>query len=405
MAKLKRQRDNQQWILDYLVMTTGRDRNFGVEHQLWPKGVPRNHRMVPRVMAKRAAELERLAEASYAGGHRRTASRVFYDAQKHYKVAAHALMANTPPKYHIVERQKYCYDKCIELSDYPIERVEFEWSGGGPFPGVFHRIDDLPRPTALHIPGMDATKEDVPDPNNNIFLERGFNVLVIDGPGQGESNVRGVTVTDSNYEVAASAAIDWLVANPYVDEAKIGLIGFSMGSFWAPRTAAYDPRVAALVAALGCYNDKRYIFEMDSPHFKQQFMYMAGLDDEDDFDEMAANMTMVGHAGKIECPTLLCSGEFDPLSPLEDTYEFYDELECAKELWVVGDEAHRLHWVDGLGGMSVWHWCLDWLWDAVHGKYTDGHDREVYIGKGQAGPFSDDAPEPDWRTWDNGVSV
>lgn len=405
MAELKRERDNQQWILDYLVMTTGRDRNFGVEHQLWPKGVPRNHRMVPRVMGRRGAELEALANASYERGHRRTASRVYYQAVKAYKTAQHAIMTDAAPKRHLYTRLNACFDRVIELNDDLIERVEVSWTGGDPFPALFYRVDDQPRPTVLHIPGMDATKEDVPDPNDNIFLERGFNVLVMDGPGQGESNVRGIRVSDDNYEQAASAAIDWLTAHPCVDATKLGVVGFSMGSFWAPRAAAYDSRVQALVAAMGCFLDKRYIFDMDSPHFKQQFMYMAGIDNEDTFDAMAARMTLEGYASQIQCPTLLCSGEFDPLAPLEDTYEVYDELPEPKELWVVGDEAHRVHWVEALGGMSVWPWCLDWLSEALEGALHQGHAREVYIGKGGHGPFAQEAPAPDWRSWDNGVSV
>lgn len=405
MARLQRQRDGQQWLLDYLVMTTGRDRNFGVEHELWPTHTARNHRQVARVMAERGQSRERLAEASLRSGHRRTASRVLFEAVKAYKTAAHAVMENNPVKAFLYERLNACYDRVIELSDYPLERVEIEWEGTT-FPALFHCVDsDTPRPTILHIPGMDATKEQVPDPNDNIFLERGLNVLVIDGPGQGESNLRGTTVTSDNYERAASSAIDWLVTRPEVDADKIGVIGFSMGSFWAPRTAALDDRVAALVAALGCYMDKRYIFDLDSPHFKQMFMYMSGIDDEDEFDEMADKMTLRGYGKRIQCPTLLCSGEFDPLSPLEDTYDFFDELGGPKELWVIGDEAHRLHWVEGLAGMSVWHWCIDWIADALRGSVKPDHDREVYVGKTGQGPFAASAPTPSFRSWSDGVGV
>lgn len=362
--------------------------------------------MVPRVMSRKGTELEALAMASYEMGHRRTASRVFFEAVNAYKVAEHALMTNSPAKKYMYDRINFCFDKVIELSDYPIERVEIEWSGGSPFPAVFHRIDDQPRPTVLRIPGMDAIKEDPPpEPNDNAFLERGFNVLIIDGPGQGESNLRGITVTDDNYEVAVSAAIDWLVAQPSVEKSKIGVEGFSMGSFWSLRAGAYDSRIGAIVSAMGVYMDKRYIFDIDSPHFKQMFMYMARIEDEDEFDEMAERMTLRGYGSRIHCPVLLCSGEFDPLCPLKDTYETYDELNCPKELWVVGDQAHRMHWVDALGGMSVRLWSLDWLWDALHGAYDEKHDREVYIGKGGRGPFANDAPTPDWRSWDDGVSV
>ncbi len=405
MAKLRRERDNQQWILDYLVMTTGRDRNFGVDHHLWPPNVARNHRMVPRVMHRAAQERERLARASDEAGHRRTASRVYHQAVQAYRTAQHAIMTDIPQKAMLYERLNACYDRIIALSDYPIERVDIPWEGHL-LPALFHyRAGARQAPTVLFIPGMDATKEDVPDPNNNIFIERGLNVLVLDGPGQGESNIRGIRVTDDNYERAASAALDWLVTRPEVDSARIGVIGFSMGSFWAPRLAAYDSRVSALVAAMGCYMDKRYIFELDSPHFKQQFMYMAGIDDEDTFDAMAGRMTLRGYGGKITCPTLLCSGEFDPLSPIEEAYELFDELRGPKELWVIADEVHRLHWVQALAGMSVWHWCLDWLKDALEGKVPAGHEREVYVEKGRSGPFDPAAPVPSFRSWNNGVGV
>ena len=32
-------------------------------------------------------------------------------------------------------------------------------------------------------------------------------------------------------------------------------------------------------------------------------------------------MTVRGHLDKIKCPTLLATGEFDPLCPLEDAIE------------------------------------------------------------------------------------
>lgn len=405
MARLKRERDNQQWILDYLVMSTGRDRNFGVDHHLWPPNVARNHRMVPRVLSRVGQERERLARASDAAGHRRTASKVYVQAVQAYRGAQHAIMADLPQKALLYERLNACYDRVIALSDEPIERVEIPWEGKL-LPALFFCLPDRRRaPTVLSIPGMDATKEDVPDPNSNIFLERGLNVLSLDGPGQGESNLRGIKITDDNYERAASAAIDWLVQRPEVDPERIGVVGFSMGSFWAPRTAARDQRVRALIAAMGCYMDKRYIFEMDSPHFKQAFMYMAGMDDENAFDAMAERMTLRGYGQQITCPTLLCSGEFDPLSPLEEAYELFDELAGPKELWVMADEAHRLHWAQALAGMSVWQWCLDWMVQALNGSYGDGYQREVYVEKGGAGPFAPDAPAPSFRSWYNGAGV
>src|SRR5690606_41710851 len=72
----------------------------------------------------------------------------------------------------------------------------------------------------LSIPGMDQTKEAVPDPSNNIFIKRGMNVLAVDGPGQGTSNLRKLRVTADNHERATRACVDWLTKQPEVEDRK-----------------------------------------------------------------------------------------------------------------------------------------------------------------------------------------
>ena len=70
---------------------------------------------------------------------------------------------------------------------------------------------------------------------------------------------------------------------------------------------------------------------------------------------MAIGMTVKGYADKVKCPTLLVTGEFDPLCPLEDAVEVYGDITARKEMWVIEDQFHPL-----------WRWC-----DIVHhcGRY------------------------------------
>ena len=72
---------------------------------------------------------------------------------------------------------------------------------------------------------MDQGKETFP--NNtfsgiqaNPFMERGFHVLIIDGPGQGECNLRKIRVLPDNYKYAGKAAIDYLMSRPEIDGDK-----------------------------------------------------------------------------------------------------------------------------------------------------------------------------------------
>ena len=101
---------------------------------------------------------------------------------------------------------------------------------------------------------MDQTKENYPRPTRNPFVQRGMNVISMDGPGQGTSNMRKIRVTDDNYQRAGAAVIDWLVEQPEVDASRIGVSGISMGSYWGMRIAAYDERVAALATASACFS-------------------------------------------------------------------------------------------------------------------------------------------------------
>ena len=75
---------------------------------------------------------------------------------------------------------------------------------------------------------------------------------------------------------------------PEVDKKKIAIYGISMGSYWSLRLSSYDHRAAAVVSSVACFNPNNTIFTQSSPRFKQMFMYMAGYEDEEKFDEEVA---------------------------------------------------------------------------------------------------------------------
>ena len=229
---LERHRDNQQWILDYLVKIAGREQNFEYDDRLVPKEA-KNYAMIPHVLYRRGAEHERLARAAEAAGSRATALELYWKAVYEYRNGQHAIFADEDPEKEFLHgRLTECYDRIIELADYPIERVEIEWEGQH-LSGIFHVLPGRPKaPTVLYCPGMDNTKEGFPNPLQNVYQHRGMHLLCIDGPGQGVSNLRRIRVTDDNYERAAMAFIDWLVGRDEVDADRLGVSGTSMGSHW-----------------------------------------------------------------------------------------------------------------------------------------------------------------------------
>ena len=73
-------------------------------------------------------------------------------------------------------------------------------------------------------------------------------------PGSGEAlRLHGLTARIDT-EAWAAACVDWLEARDDVDPARIGLVGWSLGGYYAPRAAAFEKRLA-LVVAWGANHD------------------------------------------------------------------------------------------------------------------------------------------------------
>jgi len=388
MSRPKIHRDNQQWILDWIVKTTGRVQNLANDERDLPPEV-KSYRMIPRVLYKEALHYETIARAAEVAGHTDTARQLYRRASQVYHEAQHSIFEDdNEEKIFLHGKHIELADKVASYADYPVEKVEVPWEGKQ-IQGRFHVLRDRRRaPAVLFLPGMDMTKEAFPNPLANPFLRRGMHVLSIDGPGQGISNLRKIRVTDDNYERAASAAIDWLTARPEVDPKQIVIMGISFGCHWGVRTAAMDPRVRALATTYAVVGPKKAIFEEASPRFKQMFMYMSGMRDEAKFNAMVAKMDTNGCAEKISCPTLFTMGEYDPLCHLEDAADFFDELTCPKEMWVLENEFHRISLREGIGGIEIYPYIADWIRDELDGKHPISLNRKVLVRqKSGSGPY------------------
>jgi hypothetical protein len=71
---------------------------------------------------------------------------------------------------------------------------------------------------------------------------------MVDCPGSGEAlRLRGLTARIDT-EAWAAACVDHLLTRPDVDPARIGLAGWSLGGYFAPRAAAFEERLALVVA-------------------------------------------------------------------------------------------------------------------------------------------------------------
>lgn len=397
--KLRTERDNQQWMLDLALNMRGRVQNFERDDIEVPAGKrARNYRMLPKVWREAGERHERIAKLAQAQGSLASATYHYDHAIEAYRMAQHPIYFDDHPvKKALYAKMSELVDLRSQTADYPIERVEVTFDDGTTISCLLHLLPDRRKaPVVIYVPGMDQTKEAFPKAYHNIGIARGFHVLSMDGPGQGNSNMQKIRAVGDNYERAGAAVISYLMSRPEIDQDKIAIYGISMGSYWSLRLSSYDHRAAVVVSSVACFNPNSTIFTQSSPRFKQMFMYMAGYDDEEKFDEEVAKpMTMQGHLQKIQCPTLMVTGEFDPLCPLEEAIDAFNDLEVPKELWIMENQYHPLWSIPNLGGMDCHDYVFDWLQSFFSGKHVPTKQgRIAYVKENGDGPWSQNAWEP-----------
>jgi prolyl oligopeptidase family protein len=131
-----------------------------------------------------------------------------------------------------------------EVLQIPFEHV---W-----LPGYFMQpasTEARPRKTVIILTGFDGTGEELYFQTGQAALERGWNVLIAEGPGQtGFLRFHPNVAFRPDYEVPVGAMIDYVLSRGEVDRQRLALYGISFGGYFAPRAAAHDSRIKALVA-------------------------------------------------------------------------------------------------------------------------------------------------------------
>jgi 2,6-dihydroxypseudooxynicotine hydrolase len=195
--------------------------------------------------AGRGDEYERLAHEALAKGRRLSAAELFWQACLSYHYAQF-LWFHDPANREGGQRRKVeLYKQAAPLFSPPAERFEIPFERVT-IPGYLR----LPpgrtgrAPVVLMLGGLESTKEESYLFENRC-LARGLATCTFDGPGQGEVYFEARLRPD--FHRFASAVIDWLVTRAEVDPDRIGVIGRSLGGFYAVHTAAHEPRLKACV--------------------------------------------------------------------------------------------------------------------------------------------------------------
>ena len=132
----------------------------------------------------------------------------------------------------------------VEVLQIPFERA---W-----LPGYFMQpalAEARPRKTVIVLTGFDGTGEELYFQTGQAALERGWNLLIAEGPGQaGLLRFHPDMGFRPDYERPVGAMIDYVLSRREVDPQRLAVYGISFGGYFASRAAAHDDRVKALVA-------------------------------------------------------------------------------------------------------------------------------------------------------------
>ncbi|GHC52936.1 alpha/beta hydrolase family protein [Streptomyces flavofungini] len=112
---------------------------------------------------------------------------------------------------------------------------------GEEFTGWLRGPADAPG-TVIVVPGLDSAKEEFLD-LVAALLARGLAVFAMDGPGQGA--LTATTTVRADYHRVVGRVIDALGVP------RVGVVGLSLGGYYAAGTAALEPRVAAAATVSG----------------------------------------------------------------------------------------------------------------------------------------------------------
>jgi Esterase FrsA-like len=283
------------------------------------------------------------AVSAAAANRRSTARGAFLRAASYFR-AADFFLHGDPADPRIMDLWSLatsCFDEGISRLRKPGERLSLQ-ADGFMVPAVLYRAGDgrKPRPTLLMCNGYDGSQEELLHVSGFAALERGFNVVTFEGPGQPSVMRQQGLGFITDWERVVAPVIDWCEQSVDVDENAIGLLGYSFGGLLVARAAAFESRLAAVACVDGIFDAHRAFASTLPPHLRDLFeqgqeeavnravraamVTNTGLrwgieqgcwafqcDTPFQFLERTRDLTLEGVAGRIRCPVLVCEAERD----------------------------------------------------------------------------------------------
>lgn len=236
---------------------------------------------------------------------------------------------NHPDKMVSARREREAYLKAGALFSPPVIRVTVPFSGregeGREVVFYYRRPLEVERPPVVVMwGGVDAWKEQM-TAASDLVLARGVATIAVDGPGTGESPVRGVPDGERQF----LPVLDWIAAQRDLCGLRPGCLGRSFGGYWATKLAHLFPD--RLAGAVSWGGGAHFMFQREwinrSRHpdsylmeLVETRMLMLGAQNEDEYVHFFERLSLLD-LGLLDgpcAPLLLVNGREDKQCPVAD---------------------------------------------------------------------------------------
>jgi pimeloyl-ACP methyl ester carboxylesterase len=317
-----------------------------------------------------AERVSKYGDNSLSSGRKVSAREAYLRAFNYYRNAEFFLHAN-PQDPRIIETWQKSIDSFKKAAQlfvpYKVEFVEIPYEGTS-IPGCFYKVDDndtsspssKPKPTLILHTGYDGTQEELYVTSVIAALDRGYNCLTFEGPGQGRVIRKQKIPFRYDWEKVVTPVIDFVVGNyeKQCDLKRLALMGISMGGYLAARAAAFEHRIAACILDDGVYDvyenfmeklgtlsnavaqgnatvvntaiETSMYFDTGIRWIMSHGMWVFNAKDPLDFIQKNKDYTLKDVAENIECPTLVLEAQMDDDFP-GGPKKVYDALKCPKK--------------------------------------------------------------------------
>lgn len=240
-------------------------------------------------------------------------------------------MPNHPQKLECAQAERETYLLAGKHFASPISRLSVPFNGrddeGSEVVFLYRR------PAAVAIPpvvvmwgGVDAWKEQM-TAASDAFLAAGIATVALDGPGTGESPVKGGIDAERQF----LPVFDWIAEQPDLIGRRVGCLGRSFGGYWATKLAHLWPD--RILGAVNWGGGVHGMFQRDwleASRFPESYpMEMAetrsrmlGSANDQQYIEFFRRLSLLdqGLLDRPCAPVLLVNGKEDRQCPIEDMY-------------------------------------------------------------------------------------